>query len=492
MVDRHDIDALLIGSLYGELSSADEARLQAHLESHPADRTALHGLERARNLVRESRILQVQLDPPQSVTALLMQEAARRAPRTPRAEDGWFQRFLRSFVAHPAMAAATMLVLVLGVAGTLYLRQGDKHLSSGTASAPVEQMAAGQPETVTAAPASPAIVQGDSTAQGGKDGFKVDLVDGESEGKGAGAKADEAPPRAAQAEPEKVAKESAPAADEPRAKTPPPADPKLRKSAPTAKPSARFESKAETAKQEPPEAPRSSGPNRVLEVGTPQRAPLDIADDAETKSADRNRDSGGGGFAGNAPSAPAPTPQAAPPADPKPAQSTSRNVEPPSGRVSRGSGAATSTPPAPTTIPASPPPPPPPARNDAAKDKAAVVKGQLEENRRDNASSELAWARDTHARVISQVRAGKCPDAARLALSLSQQAPAYYEANVLHDRELKDCVVYINAERDRAVERERMQRAKSAGKRTTNEPPKKAPAADTSKADVKASESSNK
>ena len=37
MVDRQDIDALLISALYGELTPADEARLTMHLESHPAD-----------------------------------------------------------------------------------------------------------------------------------------------------------------------------------------------------------------------------------------------------------------------------------------------------------------------------------------------------------------------------------------------------------------------------------------------------------------------
>src|SRR5688572_5380625 len=106
MVDRHDIDALLIGSLYGELSSADEARLKAHLESHPADRTALDGLFRARDAVRASRIFELQLEPPQSVSALLLQEAVRRAPRQARSEEGWFARLRRSFLMHPAMAAA--------------------------------------------------------------------------------------------------------------------------------------------------------------------------------------------------------------------------------------------------------------------------------------------------------------------------------------------------------------------------------------------------
>src|SRR3954463_1532359 len=124
MADRTDIDALLIGALYGELTPADEARLTAHLESHPADRTALHDLTRTRAAVRDSRILSFQAEPSQAISALLLQEASRRAPRarTHRGEAvTWFQRFVRSFTAHPAMAAAATLVLVVAAAGTFYL-----------------------------------------------------------------------------------------------------------------------------------------------------------------------------------------------------------------------------------------------------------------------------------------------------------------------------------------------------------------------------------
>src|SRR5262249_21061820 len=81
MADRHDIDALLIGSLYGELSSADEARLKAHLESHPGDRTALDGLNRAREAVRASRDLGARPGPPASGPAPPL--AGGRAPPAP-------------------------------------------------------------------------------------------------------------------------------------------------------------------------------------------------------------------------------------------------------------------------------------------------------------------------------------------------------------------------------------------------------------------------
>src|SRR5690606_11114405 len=106
-MDRQDIDALLIGALYGELTPADEARLATHLESHPTDRGALDDLKSARAAVRESRIFD-QLEPPQAISALLLQEAHRRAPKRA-ASDGerkesWFYRFTRVFLAHPAMA----------------------------------------------------------------------------------------------------------------------------------------------------------------------------------------------------------------------------------------------------------------------------------------------------------------------------------------------------------------------------------------------------
>ena len=502
MVDRHDIDALLIGSLYGELSSADEARLQAHLESHPADRTALHDLTRARNAVRESRILQHQLEPPQSITALLLQEAARRAPRKSHGEAGWLQRFLRSLVAHPAMAAATMLVLVLGVAGTLYLRQGEDHLSAGTAREelpPASQIAQADKQEIAPASDAPAVAPTpEPVTADGRTGYPVRLEEGEASTNRAAAKQDvrdeerakgakEQAQATAKAEPKPPAKE-APATtdglydlrkDDPYAR-PPAQPPKLAKST-TATPA-----------KKKPAAPRSAGPNRVLEVGTPQHAPLEIAGDTDAKAADKTvdrtvtrPDTGGGG--GTASGAAAGAPQA-PAADPKPA--FGRAPEPNRGRADSSASQPSVTPSAPPPSP--PPPPAAPSRNEAGKDKVGAAKppaatpapAPSDENKREAQSPELAWARDLHARVITQVRAGKCPDAARLALTLSQRAPAYYEANVLHDRQLKDCVVYINAERDR--EAERAQRARAAKR---GEEPKKAapPAAD--KADAKASES---
>jgi len=188
MIDRMDIDALLVSALYGELTPADEARLTAHLESHPADRTALADLTHTRATIRESRILTFQFEPPQSVSALLLQEAVRRAPK-PRGEAvGWFHRFTRSFMMHPAMAAAAMLVLVVGVAGTLYVRHGDPFVEMATPVATTDQsmpsaaQPKSEPETATVATETGRAddsknreVGGNPGAAAGSAGYRVGL-----------------------------------------------------------------------------------------------------------------------------------------------------------------------------------------------------------------------------------------------------------------------------------------------------------------------------
>ncbi len=201
MLDREDIDALLIGRLYGELSSADEARLQAYLAGTSAqaqaDKRALEDMTSARSAIRESRLLAEQVDPPQSISALLMQEAARRAPKQRSESEGWFARFVRSFVAHPAMAAAATLVLVVAIGGSLYMRNGKQlaedrvsasEMAAPEMSAPADQREVLAAPTVAAAPgAGSAVIGGLDTgvvekrAQG--DGYVVGLQEGGSKGR---------------------------------------------------------------------------------------------------------------------------------------------------------------------------------------------------------------------------------------------------------------------------------------------------------------------
>src|SRR5262245_49809729 len=144
MLDRQDIDALMMGALYGELSPTESTRLEEHLSAHPQDRMVLDGLSRARQALRESHVLAVQAEPPAAVSALLLQEAARRAPAPREARVGFFAK-LTAFMRHPAMAAVTVIVLVAAVGGTLYLKNRD-----GSA-AEQEVVATGDPGAAPAA-----------------------------------------------------------------------------------------------------------------------------------------------------------------------------------------------------------------------------------------------------------------------------------------------------------------------------------------------------
>lgn len=152
----HDFDALLIGALYGELSAVEESRLQAHLAAHPSDHEIFRQLTRTREAIRASAALAI-VEPPQAISALLLQEAARRvrgrtaeirAAASEKEPSRWM-RWLASLMAHPGLAAAAMAVLVVGVFGSLYLR--DKHEVAEAVLAP-------------AAPASGSAMGGDTAA----------------------------------------------------------------------------------------------------------------------------------------------------------------------------------------------------------------------------------------------------------------------------------------------------------------------------------------
>jgi hypothetical protein len=133
MADRQDIDALMIGALYGELDAAESARLDAHLSKHPEDRAAMDGLTRTRAALRENLDAMPAAEPPQAISAVLLQAAARQAPARRAAVEperpGLWTRFvegLRSFAMNPALAGAAALLLVGGAATVLVVRSGGK------------------------------------------------------------------------------------------------------------------------------------------------------------------------------------------------------------------------------------------------------------------------------------------------------------------------------------------------------------------------------
>ena len=424
MVDREDIDALLIGALYGELTPAEEARLQAHLASHPADRSALADLTDTRSQLHASRILQVQVEPPGSVSALLLQEAARRAPQRPREEgEGWFARFVRSFMMHPAIAAAAMLVVVVGAAAMISQRSDSSRPEMADTSVSLSSEAPAAAAAPTMEPTQ-ALPQGAMTGAAAGSAMPAPteqypvaldegLADSGAIGGGAGA-----PGRKP--------------SDDARATTGGDGFRPGAGSTVSGENKGRAEGAATMTKQD------AAGPRGGIELRSPATMPKDFGDGDDKAPATeelelaRKEERAVVGAAG----APAATAPAARP-DAKPTQQYS-----------------------------SPPPAPPPPAKTASRDRqaapAAPTPTTAPTTNQATVDPKLAWARKQHASAVAAARADRCADAAALASSIATQVPAYYEQNVASDRALKSCVQYIAAERQKAEERARAARAKAA------------------------------
>jgi hypothetical protein len=158
MLECKQIDALMLDRLYGELpeSSSSRRSFDQHVEDCVRCRAELASLERTREAIRELP----EEEPPPALSAILLHEAARRAPGSPRAavaddEGGrgpwaWLLKVLRPLAAHPAATAVATLVLVAGVAGSLYVRGkhqvAEPQASSAAAPPPVHAAAAVEPE----------------------------------------------------------------------------------------------------------------------------------------------------------------------------------------------------------------------------------------------------------------------------------------------------------------------------------------------------------
>lgn len=450
MVERQDIDALLISALYGELTPAEETRLAAHLESHPADRTALDDLTRAREALHASRILAFQYEPPQSISALLLQEASRRAPKKAPEGEGWFARFVRSFIQHPAMAAAAMIVVVVG-ASSLVSRTSPNQFAD---TPPVETTTSGQVAMEEApAVASPTVAPDLDNA----DQYKVMLAD---EGK--------------------------PDADRAQAQASPEMDPSVRFY------DSKLDSKAEgVASNKGTKNDRSGG----IELRRPEPVPKDfdevnrkpaeeqlakqqLAQQMETERANRQR---------QVTEREASTAAVEPSADDMVGYADGRG-----GSVPGGGAPVT---PKPTITRAAPPPPPPTKtpRQEIATD-ATTTTGSAtrdaqkskEKDKADKVANDpnLAWAKDQHAALVTAVRANNCGRAANIALAIANRTPAYYAQNVETDRSVKQCIAYINNEREKDAELRATRAKKSTLKNAEPAAPKRAadqPAATESK-----------
>jgi hypothetical protein len=136
MTDCRTISDQLIERLYGELDADQAAQFDAHLASCPACRLEYESLQQTREAFREMP----ELEPAPGLSAMLLHEAARRGNAAE--QGGWLSRLQRWFglaMAHPGLVAAASLLLVAGVAGSLFVRGGGVvHPRARSAAPPVE------------------------------------------------------------------------------------------------------------------------------------------------------------------------------------------------------------------------------------------------------------------------------------------------------------------------------------------------------------------
>ncbi len=435
MVERQDIDALMIGALYGELTPAEEARLTAHLESHPTDRTALDDLRGTREKLQQSRILTFQYEPPQSISALLIQEASRRAPKRPAEGEGWFARFVRSFIQHPAMAAAAMIVVVVG-ASALVSRTGNKFAET--------------PAVETSKATDNRVVAMETPAAAPADQYKVDLANGELEDANAESKKTEGASQQALPETDPSvafytsgSKGDALGAAKPKPKTDTGLELRRRDAMPKD-----FDEAKVVARREP--TPIESKPRALEESATKAPTTRQSAESAGPSSRGAREQAGyvaDGRVAGGG-------------AAPKTGTTASPTATAP----------RTATPPAP------PPPPPATVAPQQVATDTTTADAKANEKSAEKATNDpnLAWAKDQHAALVTAVRANNCGRAANIALSIANRTPAYYAQNVETDRSVKQCIAYINDVREKDAELRASRAKKSQLKAAEPSAPKRA------------------
>ncbi len=141
-----DFDAQLMDWLYGELDASGMARFEAHLDTHPQDKAEAEALRQTRLAFEELP----QAEPPTAMTAMLMHQAATEAQ--PKAKL-WstIAGFFEPVLLHPAASAMATLVLLAGVAGALYVRNGDMRAEQSAKSSSIA------PTTSTGTASLPAL-----------------------------------------------------------------------------------------------------------------------------------------------------------------------------------------------------------------------------------------------------------------------------------------------------------------------------------------------
>jgi hypothetical protein len=118
-----DEELRLLDLLYGELDDVDAEQAKRELDGDDELAGELEGLTHMRSLFADLP----DEEPPQAISAKLLQAAAAHAPKPAKAaaQSGgfwaWLSGLFKPIVHYPGLAAIASLVLVVGIAGTLYM-----------------------------------------------------------------------------------------------------------------------------------------------------------------------------------------------------------------------------------------------------------------------------------------------------------------------------------------------------------------------------------
>src|SRR5689334_2238401 len=123
--DCTNIDELMMDFLYQELSADETTSFQKHVDSCERCTAELLKFQGVRTAAKSL----IEEDPPVAISARLLSEAAEAVrPSAAKRAWAWLVGVLAPMRAHPALAAATALVVVIGVGGLLMRRgyRGEK------------------------------------------------------------------------------------------------------------------------------------------------------------------------------------------------------------------------------------------------------------------------------------------------------------------------------------------------------------------------------
>lgn len=154
-------EQMLVELLYNELEGEAAASARQTVASDEELASELADMRGVRALMAELP----EEEPPAALSAQLLHAAAKRAPAARGASAvapaeatglfGWLKRFFQPIAMHPAMAAAATFVLVVGVAGALYV-SGRVEVSEPRAPSATAEKKESAPAEKSAAPAASA------------------------------------------------------------------------------------------------------------------------------------------------------------------------------------------------------------------------------------------------------------------------------------------------------------------------------------------------